>query len=59
MPIDFTEINLEDSFDRPTLAQLWGYQSYETISRGVVRQKGNPNIVLFVTRLRSLTSYND
>lgn len=61
MPIDFTQIRLGDRYDRPALAQLWGYQGYEALSRGVVAQKGNPNIVLFVTRIKqaSLTLYND
>lgn len=61
MAIDFTEIRLGDRYDRPTLAQLWGYESYEAISRGVVTQKGNSNIVLFVTRIkqRSSTPYSD
>ena len=61
MPIDFTNIRLGGRYDRPALAQLWGYESYEAISRGVVTQKGNPNIVLFVTRIkqRSSTPYSD
>lgn len=61
MPIEFTQIRLGDRYDRPALAQLWGYQSYEALSRGVVVQKGNPNIVLFVTRIKqtSLTLYDD
>jgi len=43
------------------LARLWGYKSYEAISRGVVTQKGIPDIVLFVTRIkqRSSTPYSD
>lgn len=61
MPLDFTKIRLGDRYDRPTLAHLWGYEGYEAISRGVVTQKGNPNIVLFVTRIKqsSLTPYSD
>jgi putative restriction endonuclease len=61
MPIDFTEIQLGDRYDRPALARLWGYQGYEALSRGVVVQKDNPNIVLFVTRIKqtSLTNYKD
>lgn len=61
MPIDFSWIRLGERYDRPALAQMWGYQSYEAISRGVVTQKSNRNVVLFVTRIkqRSLTLYND
>lgn len=61
MPIDLTTIQLGARYDRPTLARLWGYQSYEALSRGVVTQKGNPNIILFVTRVKQIssTSYND
>lgn len=61
MPIDFSAIRLGERYDRLALARMWGYQSYEAISRGVVTQKANKNIVLFVTRIkqRSLTSYND
>lgn len=61
MLIAFNTILLGGRYDRPTLARLWGYQSYEALSRGVVAQKGNPNIVLFVTRIKqtSLTNYDD
>jgi len=61
MPIDFAQIRLGDRYDRPALARLWGYQGYEALSRGVVVQKGNPNIILFVTRIKqtSLTLYDD
>jgi hypothetical protein len=61
MPIDFTKIRLGDRYGRPALAHLWGYRSYEALSRGVVVQKDNPNIVLFVTRIKqaSSTNYND
>lgn len=61
MPIEFSMIQLGGRYDRPTLARLWGFQGYEALSRGVVAQKDNPNIVLFVTRIKqtSLTNYND
>jgi putative restriction endonuclease len=48
-------------YTRPQLAQLWGYESFHAISRGVVTPKGKKVILLFVTRDKqdSLTQYRD
>ena len=49
MPITFSNIHVGESYSRPSLASLWGYASYEAISRGVVTPKEDNKIVLFVT----------
>ncbi|ETZ21794.1 hypothetical protein N824_26520 [Pedobacter sp. V48] len=48
--VDFRNVVVGDSYDRPTLAQLWGYQSHQAISRGVVTPVNSKTIVLFVTK---------
>lgn len=50
MAIDFTGIEIGSEYTRPELAQLWGYRSYEAISRGIVTSAGLPFVVLFITK---------
>jgi putative restriction endonuclease len=59
--VDFTTIKLNKEYDRPTLANLWGYESHHAISRGVVSPQGKNLIVLFVTKEKqqSSTQYQD
>lgn len=61
MPLDFRGIRIGERYDRPTLARIWGYQSHEAISRGVVTPKDGSQIVLFVTRIKqaAFTQYKD
>lgn len=59
--LDFSVLQIGARYDRPTLAQLWGYESFQAISRGVVTPRGSTQIILFVTRVKqaSFTQFND
>lgn len=61
MLISFDKIHYGHQYERPYLARLWGYKSYNAISRGVVTPIGTKYIILFVTRnkQKTLTQYND
>lgn len=61
MHVDFSRIKLGNLYDRPMLAAMWGYESFQAIAKGVVTPKRQNLIVLFVTRFkqRSLTQYVD
>jgi len=61
LPIDFEQIQLNHSYDRPWLARTWGYESFNAISRGVVSSTGSNVLVFFVTREKqqALTQYED
>jgi len=59
--MDFSFLVVGAEYDRPTLARLWGYESFNAISRGVVTPRGVSAILLFVTREKqeTLTQYED
>ncbi len=59
--LDFTSLIVGKEYDRPYLAKLWGYESYEAISRGVITPKGDNRIVFFITKEKQehLTQYVD
>ena len=61
MPVRFDLLQIGLVYDRPTLAQLWGYASHHALSRGVVTPRDSPYIILFVTRdkQQALTQYRD
>lgn len=61
MPVEFSTIKIGNLYDRPVLAAMWGYESFQAIAKGVVTPKRQNLIVLFVTRFkqRSLTQYDD
>ena len=61
MPVSFSNIQIGQSYDRPFLANLWGYGGHQAISRGVITPQGTNIIVLFVTKEKqgSMTQYND
>jgi len=48
-------------YARPYLANLWGYKSFNAISRGVVTPRDENKIILFITKDKqeSLTQYKD
>ncbi len=58
---DFSSFVIGKEYDRPTLASLWGYESFHAISKGVVTPKGKDFIILFITKEKqeSLTQYED
>lgn len=57
----FDNLQVGASYDRPTLAKLWGVAGYQGISRGVFTPADQKVIILFVTRFKQecLTPYND
>lgn len=61
MPVSFHSLKFGESYDRPFLAKLWGYQTFNAISRGVVTPSETKYIVFFVTKDKqeSLMQYND
>ena len=61
MPVSFDKLVVGESYERPFLASLWGYQAYQAISKGVVTPANTKFIILFVTEKKqdSLTQYND
>lgn len=61
MPISFDRVLLGEQYERPELAQLWGYRDWHAIGRGVVTPAGDDKIVLFVTKEKqdTLTQYQD
>lgn len=61
MPVNFKSLEFGQSYERPFLAKLWGYQSFHAISKGVVTPAGTKHIIFFVTKEKqeALTQYND
>jgi len=61
MLVKFDTLQIGQEYDRPYLAALWGYQSFQAISKGVVTPSGTDIIILFVTRSKQITlqQYND
>lgn len=59
--IEFSKLIVGNQYDRPTLAEIWGYQSFNAISRGVVTPANQNIIIFFVTREKqqALTQYED
>lgn len=59
--ISFETLSPGQEYDRPALADLWGYRDWHAISRGVITPAGQNLIVLFVTREKqdALTQYRD
>ena len=59
--IDFGQIVIGQQYDRPTLARMWGYATFNAISRGVITPKQQKLIVFFITKEKqeSLTPYED
>jgi putative restriction endonuclease len=61
MSVSFDTIEFGQTYDRLSLAKLWGYESRKAIERGVVTPAGTKLIILFVTKTKqeSSTQYND
>ena len=59
--VDFSGLVVGETYDRPYLANLWGYQSFNALSRGVFTPQNQHIIVLFITKEKqiSLTQYED
>ena len=61
MKISFDDLRVGEAYDRPFLADLWGYSGFQALSRGVVTPSGTNYIILFVTKEKqgALTQYDD
>lgn len=61
MPVNFNSLRFGETYERPFLAKLWGYQSFHAISKGVITPVGTNYIIFFVTKEKqeALTQYND
>jgi putative restriction endonuclease len=61
MFVKFDTLQIGHEYDRPFLATLWGYQSFQAISKGVVTPSETNYIILFVTKSKqiALQQYND
>jgi putative restriction endonuclease len=59
--VSFDSLVVGHSYSRPQLAELWGYKSYEAISRGAVTPAHTPYIILFITHQKQsfLPQYKD
>ena len=60
--VHFDKLIIDQKYDRPYLAEIWGYNGIQGISRGVITPASDKNIIiLFVTKEKqtSLTQYND
>lgn len=58
MAVSFAEIKVGSWWSRNALAQLWGYQSFHAIARGVVTPIRDNKIILFVTEEKQATATN-
>jgi len=61
MPVSFNEIVVGKEYERRELAELWGYDGFQAIAKGVVTPRETPFIVLFITKEKQsfLTQYQD
>lgn len=59
--VDFSNIILDERYDRITLAKMWDYKSIDAIRRGVVAPQGKELLILFITKEkhRGMTPYED
>ena len=59
--VSFDHIKVGQEYERPHLAEIWGFKSYHAISRGIVTPSSQPIIVLFVTEEKQdhLPQYDD
>lgn len=58
---DLNQLKLYGKYDQKTLAELWGYKSYDAIRRGIVTPADSDIIILFVTeeKVSYATQYAD
>ena len=59
--IDFHTLKVGQSFSRPTLAKLWGYQDWHAIGKGIVKPAGIDKIILFIAgkKQETVEQYKD
>jgi hypothetical protein len=61
MPVSFAQIAVGETYSRNELAELWGYESFHALARGVVTPRDDNKIILFVTQEKesSFEQYED
>jgi 5-methylcytosine-specific restriction protein A len=61
MPVTFDTLQIGTQYDRPYLAEAWGYESFHAIAKGAVTPRATPYIILFITREKQefQTQYED
>jgi hypothetical protein len=61
MPVTFNNLQIGKQYDRPYLAQVWGYEDFHAIAKGAVTPRATPYIILFITREKQefQTQYED
>jgi putative restriction endonuclease len=59
--LNFSYLAVGGEYDRPYLARLWGYKSYNAFAKGVFTPKNTNQVVLFITKDKQghLTQYVD
>jgi len=59
--IDFEKLVVGNEYARKELAEVWGYQGFQGLSRGVITPRNSNVIILFVTKDKqaSLPQYSD
>ncbi len=50
MAIDTKSLTIGNQYERPELAEKWGYKGQQAIARGAVTPRGDNKIVLFITK---------
>ncbi len=50
MAIVFEDLVLGEQYERPFLAQLWGYRDWHALARGIITPQDENKIVLFITK---------
>ncbi len=61
MPITFDILQIGMQYDRPYLANVWGYKDFHAIAKGAVTPRATPYVILFITREKQdfQTQYED
>lgn len=49
MPVSFQSIEKGTRYSRQRLAEIWGYQSFHAIARGLVTPRDDNKLILFIT----------
>jgi len=57
--VTFDKLDIDDKYDRPYLAKLWGYDGHQAIARGIFTPAKTNIIILFITKKNQdcLTKY--
>ncbi len=61
MSVNLDKLILGEAYDRPYLANLWGFEDWHAISRGIVTPSNENKVIFFITKEKqhSLTQYED